>query len=111
MASPRKWLLPRMAFPQKWVLPKNDFSPKDGVSPENGFLQKNFACNLLKSFPVCINFFNFSEISFKTNSNGLFTSYTRLPQTCLFMKHQNMIPSNILHVQIFLTNIAQVTIS
>ena len=53
----------------------------------------------------------FSEISLKTNSNGLFTSYTRLPRTCLFMKHQNMIPSNILHVQIFLTNIAQVTIS
>ena len=32
-------------------------------------------------------------------------SYTRLPRTCLFMKHQNMIPSNILHVKKFLTNI------
>ena len=27
---------------QIWLLPKNDFSPKDGVSPENGFLQKLF---------------------------------------------------------------------
>ena len=47
MASPRKWLLsengfsPKRASPQKWLLPKNDFSPKDGVSTENGFLQKN----------------------------------------------------------------------
>ena len=47
MTSPRKWLLPENGFspkrasPQKWLLPKNDFSPKDGVSTENGFLQKN----------------------------------------------------------------------
>ena len=56
--SPKKWLLtengfspewllpengfsPKRASPQKWLLPKNDFSPKDGVSTENGFLQKN----------------------------------------------------------------------
>ena len=71
---PRKWLLPENGFspkrasPQKWLLPKNDFSPKDGVSPENGFLQKNFACNLLKSFPFCIH-------PFASSIACIFTSY------------------------------------
>merc|ERR1712024_191622 len=74
MASPPKWLLPENGFspkrasPQKWLFPKNDFSPKDGVSPENGFLQKNFACNLLKSFPFCIH-------PFASSIACIFTSY------------------------------------
>ena len=53
---------------QIWLLPKNDFSPKDGGSPENGFLQKNFACNLLKSFPFCIH-------PFASSIACIFTSY------------------------------------
>ena len=65
MTSPRKWLLPENGFspkrasPQKWLLPKNDFSPKDGVSTENGFLQKNLTFLLDLVFSCCVVFTTF----------------------------------------------------
>ena len=65
MTSPRKWLLPENGFspkrasPQKWILPKNDFSPKDGVSTENGILQKNLTFLLDLVFSCCVVFTTF----------------------------------------------------
>ena len=72
--------------------------------------QRSFSHTMLTKRPSFSRVYVFVVLSVP-RLNGLFTSYTRLPRTCLFMKHQNMIPPNILHVQIFLTNIAQVTIS